>query len=274
MRKLGLLSAALLFGGLAWLGVPPAARAADHGDAPNVDNDSGADIADVFLFLDPTDNTKVCILGTVHGFIVPGEAANFAAFDPNVKYRFDIENTGDAKADAFIERHLLRADRSRPTRRPRRSACPTGRRVHRPDDAADPGRHRQPADGDQQRRERRRLLRRRGGRPVLLRHPRVPAVRRVGQGRHRPTRPSSSAAATRSPGTTCWGSRCRCPIDADPRQGRPTTRSASSSSPSAARSRPGKDRRRQVGGQVPPDRPDGQPGRQRRSHPVRQEERL
>src|SRR5580704_15683401 len=76
--------------------------AADHGAAPNVDNDSGADIADVFAFLDPADNTKVCIIGTVHGFIVPGEAGNFAAFDPNIQYRFDLEQTGDAKPDASI----------------------------------------------------------------------------------------------------------------------------------------------------------------------------
>lgn len=83
--------------------IPGPARAADHGDAPNVDNDQGADIGDVFAFLDPNDNSKVCIIGTFHGFIVPGEAANFAAFDSNVLYRFSIENTGDAKPDEFID---------------------------------------------------------------------------------------------------------------------------------------------------------------------------
>lgn len=86
-----------------WLTGGQAASAADHGDAPNIDNDSGADIADVFAFLDPNDNTKVVIIGTVHGFIVPGEAGNFAAFDPNVKYRFYLEQTGDAKPDAFFD---------------------------------------------------------------------------------------------------------------------------------------------------------------------------
>ncbi|HZK82051.1 MAG TPA: DUF4331 family protein, partial [Humisphaera sp.] len=77
-------------------------RAADHGDAPNVDNDAGADIADLFMFRDPNDNTKVILIGTVHGFIVPGEAGNFGAFDPSVQYRFDLEQTGDAKPDASI----------------------------------------------------------------------------------------------------------------------------------------------------------------------------
>jgi hypothetical protein len=33
---------------------------------------------------------------------VPGEAGNFAAFDPLIQYRFDIEQTGDAKADSSI----------------------------------------------------------------------------------------------------------------------------------------------------------------------------
>ena len=104
MRMKSLLAAAgVLLGGMAWLATPGPTRAADHGDAPNIDNDSGADIADVFMFLDPADNSKVCILGTVHGFIVPGEATNFGAFDPTVLYHFAIENTGDAKPDAFID---------------------------------------------------------------------------------------------------------------------------------------------------------------------------
>src|SRR5436190_17122679 len=94
---LALLGAAALF-------IPTqATRAADHGDAPNVDSDGGADIADIFLFLDPNDNNNVIIIGTVHGFIVPGEAANFGAFDENVLYRFSLETTGDPKPDSFID---------------------------------------------------------------------------------------------------------------------------------------------------------------------------
>ena len=79
------------------------AQAADHGDSPNVAHDQGADIADVFLFLDPNDNTQVVIAATFRGFIVPSEAVNFAIFDPAVRYRFEIERTGDAKPDDFID---------------------------------------------------------------------------------------------------------------------------------------------------------------------------
>src|SRR5437773_11900649 len=78
-------------------------RAADHGDAPNVAGDQAADIGDVYFFLDPNDNTKAVMIMTVRGFIVPGEAVNFAIFDPNVLYRFEVENSGDAKPDVFFD---------------------------------------------------------------------------------------------------------------------------------------------------------------------------
>ena len=80
-----------------------AVRAADHGDAPNVAGDQACDLADVYFFLDPNNNNKVVMIGTLRGFIVPGEAVNFAIFDRNVRHRFEIENTGDARPDAFID---------------------------------------------------------------------------------------------------------------------------------------------------------------------------
>src|SRR3954451_14324105 len=78
-------------------------RAADHGDAPNVAGDQAADLGDTYAFLDPNDNRQVVFIMTFRGFIVPGEAVNFVTFDPNVLYRFDIENTGDAKSDLAID---------------------------------------------------------------------------------------------------------------------------------------------------------------------------
>ena len=80
-----------------------AVRAADHGDAPNLAADQGADLGDVYFFLDPNDNTKAVLIMTVHGFIAPGEAVNFAIFDEKIRYRFGLENTGDAKVDSFID---------------------------------------------------------------------------------------------------------------------------------------------------------------------------
>jgi hypothetical protein len=83
----------------------PARRfeAADHGDAPLTAHDLGADLNDAYMFLDPNDNSRVIMIMTVHGFIVPGENSNFGIFDPALRYRFEIETTGDAKPDKFID---------------------------------------------------------------------------------------------------------------------------------------------------------------------------
>lgn len=78
-------------------------RAADHGDAPNVGPDQGADIADVYAFLDPGNNEQVVLIGTARGFIVPSEAGNFGIFDEDLRYSFHIENTGDSTPDLFID---------------------------------------------------------------------------------------------------------------------------------------------------------------------------
>lgn len=83
----------------------PARRleAADHGDAPLTAHDLGADLNDAYLFLDPNDNARVIMIMTVHGFIVPGENSNFGIFDPAIRYRFEIETTGDSRPDKFID---------------------------------------------------------------------------------------------------------------------------------------------------------------------------
>src|SRR3989442_3405799 len=78
-------------------------KAADHAEATGVAGDPGADIADVFAFLDPNDNSKVVLALDVEGFIVPSELLNLSFFSPDVTYRFEIENTGDARPDASIE---------------------------------------------------------------------------------------------------------------------------------------------------------------------------
>src|ERR1051325_11025130 len=83
--------------------LPTAVRAADHGDGPTASNDQACDIADVFFFVDPNNSDNVVLIGTFRGFIVPSEAVNFGIFDPNVRYRFQVETTGNAKPDKFID---------------------------------------------------------------------------------------------------------------------------------------------------------------------------
>lgn len=86
----------------------PLIDAADHGDAPVPAQDRGADLADCYLFLDPNDNTRVIVALTVSGFISPGENGNFGIFDPALRYRFEIEQTGDARPDRFIDVRFTR----------------------------------------------------------------------------------------------------------------------------------------------------------------------
>ena len=76
--------------------------AADHGDGPVASNNQSTDIADVYAFLDPNDNSRVVLALTQRGFIASGENANFGIFDRFLQYRFELETTGDAKPDKFI----------------------------------------------------------------------------------------------------------------------------------------------------------------------------
>jgi hypothetical protein len=90
-------------------------RAADHLEAPIVAQDLGADIADVYFFLDPNDNNFAVCAVTVHGFITPAQNANTGFFDGTVRFRFAFENTGDAKPDYFIDvTHSKQTSRTAP----------------------------------------------------------------------------------------------------------------------------------------------------------------
>ncbi len=89
---------------LAFQTIPPTrTNASDHIDSPIITQDRGSDLADTFAFLDPNDNSKVVLIMSTQGFVVSGEHFGMAIFDHNIRYRFEIENTGDAKADEFID---------------------------------------------------------------------------------------------------------------------------------------------------------------------------
>ena len=98
LRAIGALTLAL--GGC--LTIASRIDAADHGDAPFASNNQSTDIADVFAFLDPNDNSKLVLALTQRGFIASGENANFGIFDEFLQYRFLLETTGDAEPDQFI----------------------------------------------------------------------------------------------------------------------------------------------------------------------------
>lgn len=78
-------------------------HASDHIDSPTMAQDRGTDIADLYAFLDPNDNTTAILIMSTQGFVVSGEHFGMGIFDHNVRYRFEIENTGDAKPDLYVD---------------------------------------------------------------------------------------------------------------------------------------------------------------------------
>lgn len=93
---------------LAWaagfqLSSPAHVRASDHLDSPQVAQDRAADIGDNWAFLDPNDNSKLVLMMTTMNFIVSSEHFGMVIFDSNLRYRFEIENTGDAIPDSFVD---------------------------------------------------------------------------------------------------------------------------------------------------------------------------
>jgi hypothetical protein len=77
--------------------------ASDHLDSPQVAQDRASDIGDNYAFLDPNDNSQVVLMMSTQNFIVSSEHFGMVIFDSNVRYRFEIENTGDAIPDAFVD---------------------------------------------------------------------------------------------------------------------------------------------------------------------------
>lgn len=78
------------------------ALAADHREAPIIQEDPTADIADVYAFVNPKNSNMLVLAMTVNPFSAPAEAITYN-FSPNVRYRFNVDNNGDAKEDAVID---------------------------------------------------------------------------------------------------------------------------------------------------------------------------
>jgi len=81
----------------------PQGHASDHIDAPILAQDHASDLGDTYAFLDPNDPSKVVLIMTTNPFIISSEAIGQAIFDHNLRYRFEIENTGDARPDRFVD---------------------------------------------------------------------------------------------------------------------------------------------------------------------------
>lgn len=95
----------VLLSGLMALLVVGGIYASDHIDAPAVTNagmSTENDIADVYAFQNPTDNSKMVFVLTWQGLMSPAKTAT-ATIPNNQLFEFNIDNTGDNVEDLVIQ---------------------------------------------------------------------------------------------------------------------------------------------------------------------------
>ncbi len=90
------------------LTVPIPTKASDHIDGPQLAHDHASDINDMYFFLNPNDNSRVVMIMTINPFLISSEIIGQAIFDHNLRYRFEIENNGDATPDIFFDVRFTR----------------------------------------------------------------------------------------------------------------------------------------------------------------------
>src|SRR5262245_35765468 len=88
--------------GLTIQSVPLRIHAADHREAPIVNELAALDIGDVYAFLNPNDPSKVVLAMGVNGLSNPPQNTSYS-FDPDALYQIKIDNTGDAREDLVIQ---------------------------------------------------------------------------------------------------------------------------------------------------------------------------
>ena len=86
-----------------WLAPPAQVIASNHIDSPISTQERGANITDHWAFLDPNDNTKIVLVMGTQGFIIPGEHFGMSIFDPSLRYRWMISNSGNARPNKYID---------------------------------------------------------------------------------------------------------------------------------------------------------------------------
>ncbi len=86
-----------------WMASPVRTVASNHIDSPISTQDRGANITDHYAFLDPNDNSKVVLILGTQGFIIPGEHFGESIFDPHLRYRWMISNSGNPRPDQYID---------------------------------------------------------------------------------------------------------------------------------------------------------------------------
>ncbi len=75
------------------------AAASSHREAPLISQDPVADNTDVYMFRSPEDPSTVTLIANYYPYSGPAGGPNFYRFGDDVRYEFNIDNDGDAKAD-------------------------------------------------------------------------------------------------------------------------------------------------------------------------------
>jgi Domain of unknown function (DUF4331) len=80
---------------------PQRADAASHREAPLISLDPAADITDFFMFrsYEPGKDDKVVLIMNVFPGGEPSSGPNYFTFDPNVRYQFRLDTTGNGRAE-------------------------------------------------------------------------------------------------------------------------------------------------------------------------------
>ncbi len=94
----GVLVLALLLGATAEFATRDT-NASSHREAPLISQDPVADHTDVYAFRSPEDTSTVTLLVNYYPYQGPAGGPNFYRFGDDVRYEFNIDNDGDAKAN-------------------------------------------------------------------------------------------------------------------------------------------------------------------------------
>lgn len=77
------------------------ASASDHREAPRIADQPTLDVQDFYSFISPSDPGKLVMVMTVNGFALAPPAHTYL-FSDHGRYKFHIDNDGDAKADHAV----------------------------------------------------------------------------------------------------------------------------------------------------------------------------
>ena len=134
MAEVRICSALLVAVAVVSLGLTGPARAADHRDAPTIDEYSAIDINDVFMFRDPSDSSKLVMVLSTQAVADPLFQPSYH-FQQNALYRLNFTTSKDARPTANIDivfgRYANQADcpSPQPACQPFQARFPNGRHV-------------------------------------------------------------------------------------------------------------------------------------------------